>query len=140
MASIWVIETGEYSDYNVVGVFSSEENAKLYAASAGISEDSISEWTLDPGIEKYRQGQLRWMIWFDLEGNVSSCSADEYEQPSSSDAHVVAEDEFTKYGYRSIVWAEDYTRAIKIANERRLQASAQAPLGKSSPPKFPGLV
>jgi len=31
MAPVWVVEEGEYSDYRVVGVFSSKENAQLIA-------------------------------------------------------------------------------------------------------------
>ena len=67
--SIWVIERGEYSDYQstwlrhyyrVVGVFSSRENAERALAEIYGSDPwgrpEISEWPLDPGIDALNEG------------------------------------------------------------------------------------
>jgi hypothetical protein len=53
--SVWVIEQGEYSDYRVVGVYSTKENAEMVCAKInahrGYDEASIAEWEMDAGVE-----------------------------------------------------------------------------------------
>jgi hypothetical protein len=44
MTKIYAVETGDYSDYSVVGVFSTEEKAKTLADWLG---GDVTEWELD---------------------------------------------------------------------------------------------
>lgn len=56
MKTVWVIEQGSYSDYRVVGVFSSEANAKFIADAINVAESydkaTIAEWSLDPAVDE----------------------------------------------------------------------------------------
>ena len=49
MTTVWVIETGEYSDYRVEGVFSTKERAEAVNAKVG---GEVSEWPLDPAFNE----------------------------------------------------------------------------------------
>lgn len=57
MDKVWIVEQGEYSDYSVLGIFSTKENAELVAEDINKDTDryydiaSVRECTLDPGIE-----------------------------------------------------------------------------------------
>jgi hypothetical protein len=66
MASVFVIEQGSYSDYHVVGVFSTRENAETVLAALKAATESyydtpgIAEWPLDPAIDALRAGLKRY--------------------------------------------------------------------------------
>jgi hypothetical protein len=69
MASVFVIEQGSYSDYHVVGVFSTRENAETVLAALKAATESyydtpgIAEWPLDPAIDALRAGLKRYIAW-----------------------------------------------------------------------------
>lgn len=57
---VWVIEDGEYSDYHVVGVFSSRENAELVRSK--LKSGDIEEWDLDPAVDKLNAGMEKFYV------------------------------------------------------------------------------
>lgn len=120
MTSVWVIEDGSYSDYHVVGVFSSKENAEKALAINGIIGE-ISEWPLDPGIGELNQGLSPWHVVMNYDGEVTSAKKYIEELPLE-EPRVYRQHN----GSRVIgdVWAEDERHAIKIVNEFRTQAIA----------------
>lgn len=129
MADIWVIEDGSYSDYRVVGVFSSESNALGMAAALGLEPDSVSQWRLDPGVEHLNEGRTLWKVAMSATGEVKKVARAEDSRLSD----VPDSPEFQLYGYTSglgltlhaTTWAADAAHAVKITNEHRIQLRAQ---------------
>jgi hypothetical protein len=143
---IWTIETGEYSDYRAVGVFSKEENARRMAEflenRAQLTEDGdedsdyfgseeyrICRLDLDPGIDELNAGLKRYHISMHYDGGVSSA----YEDHDSPHAVLKVwrrtkapawEGRPVSDAVTGSVWARDEEHAIKIANEVRLQMIA----------------
>lgn len=114
---VWVVEKGAYSDYRVVGVFSTEANAQAVAGKLG---GSVSEWPLNPGIEKLYQGLTPWWVYITRKGRVLGCEIhSDLHPPRQPDSYV------NGAGHLYInMWATDRNHAIKIANEKRLQILA----------------
>ena len=138
MASIWVIEQGTYSDYHVVGVFSSEEHAKLVMDTIASGEHewekvSIAEWPLDPGVAELHSGLTLWQIEMLRDGTVQLCVQTDVSQRQVSTTLELAQRwvrasraQAGSVDYlEGVVWAYDQQHAIKIFNERRAQLIAE---------------
>lgn len=133
MKTVWVIEEGECYDYHVVGVYSSEENARMVCdkINAGCEwvRAKVAEWDLDPGAEEIRSGMKVWSVRMAADGTVEWCepidlaayalhgsvsawkrsTAPHYRGTATSDAVM------------GTVFAKDREHAIKIVNEKRVQ-------------------
>lgn len=125
--SVWVIEAGEYSDYQVVGVFSTRENAELVASAIGYG--SIAEWDLDPGVDGLRQGHPRFRVLMLRDGSVESVEVQEgwnaetfYVWPRSREPIYAGKG--IPDALNAWVWARDEKHAVKIVNEKRAQMIA----------------
>lgn len=137
--SVWVIEQGSYSDYRVVGVFSSKENAervaeKINAGTDSYNEAEVAEWPMDPGIDALNQNLKRFHVLMLHDGSVEGVEEldgwDYY--PDLTDGHWLWErTKAPAYQGRGIpdvlnssVWARDEKHAVKVSNERRVQMIA----------------
>lgn len=122
---VWVIEAGDYSDYRVVGVFSSRENAAMVMARMreGYSTPTISKWPLDPMVAELAQGLTLHRVVMAIDGTLERC--DEREIPSydgmGADGFFVSRVGDGGEVAAATVWARDKEHAVKIVNERRLQ-------------------
>ena len=133
---IWVIEDGDYSDYKVVGVYSTRENAETALAAMAVTRTynppTIEEWKMDPGIEEMYAGLSRISVSMKRDGStieVQHVTAIEesfedfpggpYEPGRYAKDYVPGEKRI-----RYTVWARDEQHAVKIANEYRAQAIA----------------
>lgn len=138
MKSVWVIEQGEYSDYRVVGVFSSEVNARMIAdkinASKGYGDDAtVANWPLDPAVEELQQDHAQYRVLMLRDGTVELCEVREllaYEIAGS--VRVWHRSQAPAYKGKNVpdaldavVWAKDAKHAIKIANEHRTRLIAE---------------
>ena len=139
MKTVWVVEQGSYSDYRVVGVFSSEENAQIIADVLNDSKDgiydkaSIDEWALDPGVHNLRKGYHLYRVFMREDGTVERCERQETNSYTMKDGvrmwhrtrapfyqgNPDAPDVVT-----ATVWAKDDHHAIKITNEHRARLIA----------------
>ncbi len=144
--TVWVVEQGEYSDYRVVGVFSSKENALqiVGAIRAGNSygdDPSVAEWPLDPAIYELRQGFKLFLI--DMLRDGTTERLEEQQVGSYRIAGSVEMWRRTKAPmYRgkadkpdilqAIVWARDEQHALKIANEHRARLIASGEWDKDA--------
>jgi len=134
--TIWVIEQGEYSEYEVVGVFSSEQNAQAVADAINAtrhgsrsSEATVAEWPLDPAIDALRQGFVPFVVMMLEDGTVELA-----QRHTVSSAPSLVEDTFmcrrSKWRatepdvLRAVVFAKDEAHAIKITNEHRTRLIA----------------
>lgn len=137
--SVWVIEQGCYSDYRVVGVFTSKADAKLVADAINGKNDNreesygddatVAEWPLNPGVADLRKGYRPFLFEILRDGTVERCvpwSVSGYDLGGKVDIWRRS----TAPAYRGknvpdclhgTVYAKDAQHAIKIANEHRAQ-------------------
>lgn len=135
--TVWVVERGSYSDYRVVGVFSSREYAQQIADAINISGDgyekaTIAEWPLDPAVHELRSGFVKYLVVMQEDGTVEKVKQRDigsYEiagavamwrrsrAPAYSGQNV-------KDVLEATVWAKDEAHAIKITNEHRTRMIA----------------
>lgn len=137
--SVWVVEQGSYSDYRVVGVFSTEENAQQVAAAVNTPEEdkwgdgaTVSEWPLDPAVDELRQGFAMYSVHM-LEDGTTEKVEREAVHGYGITGSLVMWRRSTARAYRgkdakdlldATVWAKDEDHAIKIANEHRTRMIA----------------
>jgi hypothetical protein len=135
MSSVWIVEQGEYSDYRVVAIYSTEAAAQKAAdtINSGLGpygdKASIEERTLDPGLDKMNEGLVPWRVCMKRDGTVEVCERDD---------DVAADQDPSVYGpllggnrlrLLTACWARDATHAIKIANEQRARLIAEGQWG-----------
>ena len=135
--TIWVVEHGTYSDYRVLGVFTSEANARLIADTVNNTDSTekatVAEWPLNPSVKQLRSGLNAYRITMDRDGNVENCcvAAGEYKSSFS----VLHRTRTALYVGKkktnaviATVFAKDDKHAIKIVNEKRIQFLASGEL------------
>ena len=137
MNTIWVIEKGSYSDYRVVGVYSTKEGAELVCARINGEENhepaTVAEWPLDPGVEAINQGLAPFIVWMLRDGTTEKCVQDDndFEYTLNDKLTIWRQSEAPAYRGKNVqdclngrVFAKDSAHAIKIVNERRVQMIA----------------
>ena len=125
--SIWVVEDGAYSDYHVVGLYSTKANAEMAAAKFG---GEVAEWPIDPSIEELRQGLTQWIVHMLRDGTTERCWESEYLN-SVATFSLWERTKAPAYAGKNVpdclvatVWAKTKEQAIKRANEIRTQMIA----------------
>lgn len=133
---VWVVEQGEYSDYRVVGVFSSRENAQLVADAINgervACDATVAEWLMDPAVADLNAGRRPFVVHMLRDGTVERCEAWQitgYELAGKFD--IWRRSEALAYAgtdkpdcLSATVWATDAEHAVKIVNEKRVQMIA----------------
>ena len=133
MSSVWVVEGGEYSDYHVIGIFSSKQNADRVAAmhpKVSYSETEVNEWDLDPCVDKVNKGLHVFDITMEPNGDTRKCEPDDWTD--CTELYVRGAGWYGGPCVQGRVWAKDKKHAVKIANEFRAQAIANNLLETSS--------
>ena len=140
--TVWVVEQGEYSDYRVVGVFSSKENAQQIAYAINARPDgkwntndpaTVAEWTLDPGVHELRQGFTPFLVNMREDGTVERC--DRWDISGYELAGYVRmwrRQQAPAYRgntdkpdiLQALIWARNNEHAVKITNEHRTRMIA----------------
>lgn len=143
MTTVWVIEQGSYSDYRVVGVFSSRENAEKVLAlldKSPSNEAAIAEWPLDPVVAEINQGLRQWDVVMLRDGAVEKI------EPGTVESYNIAGDiRVLRRGYPdrppealyATLWAKDEAHAVKIVNEHRQQWITDGRWPGTTPPIGP---
>ena len=137
MKSVWVIEQGSYSDYRVVGVYSSKKNAQLVcdAINAGESYDkaTVAKWPVDESVLEVSRGYKRFIVTMLRDGTVENIRGPEAisSYDMSSTLTIWRRTQAPAYKGKGIpdalngsVLAKDEKHAVKIANEQRTQMIA----------------
>lgn len=127
MTSVWMVTEGEYSDYRVVGVFSTEERAKKFVAT--FPRDSrwfthgqdIEEVPLDPALDQVNAGMLVYFVRMSRDGVASDV---EHVSPRFTEPTYLNWGWDVRGNLYMSVWATDPTHAVKIVNEYRAQLIA----------------
>lgn len=128
-ATIYVVEEGEYSDYRVVGLFSTRENAEFVAAR---SKGEVAEWGMDPGVNELRAGMQMWGVHMLRDGATERtwrCDPDYYYNAASHS--IWQRSQAPAYRGQNVpdilvanVYARDEEHAVKITNEIRTRMIA----------------
>ena len=127
--TVWLVEQGEYSNYHVVGVFSTRINAEEVAHVINrhahtYDTATVTERPLDPFMDEWRQGLSPYTVLMRLDGTVVYCV--------QTDPDRVCDDRgICGGGFVATVWARDNQHAIKIVNEHRARAIAENPVARS---------
>lgn len=121
---VYGLTTGDYSDYTVVGVFSSKENAQFIADRMQYV-GNIAEWKLDPAVNELRAGLMLWIVRMLRDGTTESARSDpdSYQAP---EYRIWRRNRET--GLPDVldarVYARDEAHAVKIVNEIRTRLIA----------------
>ena len=113
---LYMVTDGRYSDYRVLGIFSTQEKAdravQLYASENDIEEIELDEMPEAP------KGMLYYLVRMDAQGE-SFVYRISVEHARAFDWQPCSTTMVSFY-----VWASDETHAVKIANEKRAMLMA----------------
>lgn len=126
MKTVWLVTRGEYSDYSVVGIFSSKENALKYSKHIpdvhGPVEVEVDGLLPELNTTRY------WIIDMERDGTVIEA----YSRPVDYKYITCDFDVYLGSGsrpkYNWIGKADSREHAIKICNEKRIQHIAMEPI------------
>lgn len=130
MSKVYLVSSGEYSDYSIDGIFSSKEKAMAFMYHFHKEDgyggyNDVAEREVDPWGEQIDQGLTLWRVYIRKQGDTDRCSMID---PSSNEVGY----EFYGNALCFQVWAKNQDHAIKIAGERRARIIADGgwPEGK----------
>jgi hypothetical protein len=120
MRSVWLVEEGEYSDYKVLAIFSTEDAAKQFTEHR--KESSYREWELDT----WTEDRTEFIFQFNLAGELVSESEEAYiKDPHEDSNSVYAWGTHESKDVRIRVARNGpRARALKIASERYVRLRA----------------
>ena len=115
---VWVIEDGTYSDYHVVGIYSSKENAEL---ANNLCSGEIRRFDLDPMMNEINSGMSRYLVIMYKDGNSEKVQESDllFDFENKEEFYFPKSNE--NRSLRAYVWAKDEEHALKIADERRIR-------------------
>lgn len=128
MDKVFVVTSGEYSDYGIDAIFSTKELAQTFIKSFkadGWHDMDIEEWNLDPNKTHLKQNRKPYFLRINKNGDVIDLRV----VSSSYEFHEDIPDAKISYT-RNFEWmnincfADDDNHAIKIAGEKRAQILA----------------
>lgn len=116
MTTIYLITSGEYSDYSINAVFTTKELAEQYRTFFG---GDIEEWEADRMADDLRAGKVVYQVYMYRDGSTECFGVTAYndEIPFTPKHHVQLlpnPDRMVTY-----VKAKSREHAVKVANERR---------------------
>lgn len=134
MTIIYIVTTGNHSEYEIQGVFSTKENAENFIETCLFSFSKydfayvrIEEYTLDYAIDFIKKGKhLHQVILFSENGELKECQINpEFVTPKELD--------FRDCGdyFVGVLFAKSEESAIKITNEKWMQHKALSAQGES---------
>lgn len=119
---IYVVTSGEYSDYGICGVFDDRTLADAFAekCSGTYAEAGVEVWPLNPHADDLRAGHDPYFVRMKRTGD--TMEARRVDAGSRAVGAVMALD-VNGDGFTTC-FARDEQHAVKIANERRAQLIA----------------
>lgn len=113
MEKVYIVTSGEYSDYHICKVFSTKEKADEYVDARG-SEYSIEEWEVD---KEFDRGARIWEVSMSADGK-EIIFAEPKDLPGYKDCISFAVDYSGEERLVFYIETDSMTRAVKIASER----------------------
>ncbi len=111
--TIYILTEGDYSDYHIIGAYSSEELANK--AKVLYPYSRVEEYDLD-SIPEHPPGMVKWIVRLE-NGQLSMCyrdNPDDFYNDFYGEQHTICR-----------MWATDEEHAKKIALDRYYQHKAQ---------------
>lgn len=135
MKTIYAVNSGSYSDYRIVALFSTAERAREFMAAVKDSDyNEIEEFELDPNTaDLIRRGYSPWLVHMLRDGTTERVVRQEPEvyEVTNIGHRIWRRTEAPAYKGKGIpdclistVWAKSAEGAVKIANEHRAQMIA----------------
>ena len=121
MTKVYMVTDGSYSDYRVLGIYSTKAKAEK-AKVLFNADNEIDTIDLDV-VPTTPRGMLRWVVEMDRNGNVKGVSRETCEYHLSRASVWKPFDKDVTY-LRAAIWAKDEEHAVKIANEWRTRIVA----------------
>ena len=122
MTQVYIVSDGYYSDYHIIGVFSSRDKAEE-ARTLYDTNNTVEIYDLD-SMPEHPVGHWPWEVSMNTEGNSTAWRANIiwFKGGWTFNAHPYPAVQFS-------IWARDKRHAVKIANEKRamLIASGEWP-------------
>ena len=139
--TIYAVSRGEYSDYRIVALFSTEAKAQEYIAALKSKDQDFNEYNeieqyeLDPDTaDRVQRGYTVWIVIMLKDGTVERAEeggTDSYYAENAPKFRIWERTKAPAYQGRGIpdaldcnVWAKSQEQAVKIANEKRAQMIA----------------
>ena len=121
MAKVYMVTDGWYSEYRVLGIYSTKAKAEK-AKVLFNADNEIDTIDLDV-VPKTPRWMLKWVVEMDRNGNVKDVSRENCEDPMDRASVWKHFDSDVTY-LRAALWAKDDGHAVKIANEWRTRIVA----------------
>ena len=131
--SVFIVTAGCYSDYHIVGVYETREQAEQLAAT--LRESNVEEHPLNPFLPELNKGLFIFFVEMKANGDTLQVKREEskpgewdYDYKLTSTLEPIqvwktrAGDDLV---YNKRVFARDEKHAVKIMNELRVQALAK---------------
>lgn len=132
--SVFVVASGEYSDYRVDGIFDTRELAEEFIREFPETDcGGVEEWPINPGIDEVRQGRNPYRVLMLRDGTTESVHIIERSRYALRDIPYIWR-RSTAPAYRGkgipdclsgTFWGTDQQHAVKIANEKRTRMIAE---------------
>lgn len=123
--TLYMLSCGSYSDYRVVGIFSTPEKwaeaEKLYGDTNEMDEIQLDEMPYHP------PGLYAWSVHMNAHGDTEQLGREVAALEHDSSEHFIPGVWFSPYGRGYgyfYVWAEDAEHAVKVVNEWRTRIIA----------------
>lgn len=109
---IYVVVSGQYSDFGICCVCSTQEKADEALFVYG-PDSRVCEYEVDD-VPKHPKGKYLWLLWMNDEGDTTL-------GPTQQDAswRDAGEEDVSGGDWEYRIWAVDSEAAVKIANEKR---------------------
>ena len=129
MAKVYLVTGGDYSDYGIYGVCSTEERAEGLIAAMRQSQNTdfnIEPWDIDEWANKIEAGMKIWDVQIERDGTVVSCEPEWDIANAGAEPEIVSPPDRAKIPpYRvpylwGSVWAKDRAKAIAIVDKKRM--------------------
>lgn len=130
MTTIYAVTSGSYSDYSICGVFSSKERAQAYIDAGSLERytdyNDIEEYVLDECVDEISRGLFPFRVIMYKDGSVHEVAPTTPQIDKAQYVHWMDRAYWSppQPWANFYVWAEIREGAVKIANERRIQALA----------------
>lgn len=132
MKKVYIVTSGEYSDYHINKVFSTFEKAKEFTEA--FTKPSDDEYRYEYRIEEYEldsqdvalknKGYSVWDVWMLKNGDTQKVKKAELEDIDQDLETWIRSTAGIPDVLRSAVWAKTGSHAVKIVNEKRVQMIA----------------
>ena len=126
--TVYVVTSGEYSDYGIDAIFSTRELAQSFIDAFKADkwhEMDIEEWDLDPNSTHLKQNRKPYFLRINKRGDVSDLEVADSSYGFKKDLPEAEISYTANLEWMNInCFADDENHAVKIAGEKRSQILA----------------